>query len=128
MTSAPQLRCANLLSAALTTLLFAPGLHAYSVLTHEAIIDSAWAHDLKPLLLQHFPNTTPDELIKAHAYAYGGAIIQDTGYYPFGSRFFSDLVHYVRSGDFIVALLKDAQDVNEFAFALGALAHYASDN
>ena len=105
----------------------APGC-AYSVLAHEAIIDSAWEHDLKPLLLQRFPDTTPDELIQAHAYAYGGAIIQDMGYYPFGSKFFSDLVHYVRSGDFIIALLKNAQDVNELSFALGALAHYSSDN
>jgi hypothetical protein len=117
-----------LVAATLLLFALAPSLPAYSVLTHEAIIDSAWEHDLKPLLLQHFPNTTPDELIQAHAYAYGGAIIQDMGYYPFGSRFFSDLVHYVRSGDFVIALLQDAQDVNEFAFALGALAHYASDN
>ena len=53
------------------------------------------------------------------------------GYYPFGSKFFSDLVHYVRSGDFVLALLKDAQtsaDINDYAFALGALAHYAADN
>jgi hypothetical protein len=103
-------------------------LPAYSVLTHEAIVDSAWDQSISPLLLQRFPNTTPDELKKAHAYAYGGCIIQDMGYYPFGSKFFSDLVHYVRSGDFVEGLILEAQDVNEYAFALGALAHYTADN
>lgn len=104
---------------------------AYSVLTHEAIIDSAWPHQLRPLLLQRFPKATDDQLREAHAYAYGGAIIQDMGYYPFGSKFFSDLVHYTRSGDFVLALLSDAKqsgDLNDYAFALGALAHYAADN
>jgi hypothetical protein len=104
---------------------------AYSVLTHEAIIDSAWPNELRPLLLARFPNATADQLREAHAYAYGGAIIQDMGYYPFGSKFFSDLVHYARSGDFVIALLKDAResnDINNYAFALGALAHYAADN
>jgi hypothetical protein len=104
---------------------------AYSVLTHEAIIDSSWPKELRPLLLKRFPNATDDQLREAHAYAYGGAIIQDMGYYPFGSKFFSDLVHYTRSGDFVVALLKDAQEsqnLDDYAFALGALAHYAADN
>jgi hypothetical protein len=103
-------------------------LHAYSVLTHEAIIDRNWPTEIKPLLLSRYPGATEDQLREAHAYAYGGAILQDMGYYPFGSKLFSDLLHYVRSGDFIIALIRDAQDVNEFAFALGALAHYASDN
>jgi hypothetical protein len=66
-------------------------------------------------------------LRQARAYAYGGSIIQDLGYYPFGSRFYSDLVHCVRSGDFVEALVNESQDMNELAFALGALAHYASD-
>jgi hypothetical protein len=101
---------------------------AYSVLTHEAIIDSAWEEAIKPSLLKRFPKTTPEELKVAHAFAYGGCTIQDLGYYPFGNKFFSDLVHYVRTGDFITALLKDSSDVNEYAFALGALAHYAADN
>ena len=100
---------------------------AYSVLTHEAIIDAAWRYDIKPLLLRRFPNATPEELIEAHAYVYGGAIIQDMGYYPFGSQFFSDLTHYVRSGDFVLALIEESKDLNEYAFALGALAHYAAD-
>ncbi len=69
-----------------------------------------------------------DELIKAHAYAYGGCIIQDLGYYPFGNKFFSDLTHYVRSGDFVLNLITESQDLDEYAFALGALAHYAADN
>jgi len=104
-----------------------PGCAGYSVLTHEAIIDAAWGDGIRPLLLQRFPSATPEELQQAHAYAYGGAIIQDMGYYPFGSRFFSDLTHYVRSGDFVLALLAESQNLNEYAFALGALAHYAAD-
>jgi hypothetical protein len=99
----------------------------YSVLTHEAIIDAAWKDGIEPLLLMRFPNSTPEELLQAHAYAYGGAIIQDMGYYPFGNRFFSDLTHYVRSGDFVLALIEESKDLNEYAFALGALAHYAAD-
>jgi len=101
---------------------------AYSVMSHQAIIDAAWENDLKPALKARFPNLTDDDLKKAHAYAYGGAIIQDLGYYPYGNPFFSDLTHYIRSGDFILALLRDAQDPQEYAFALGAMAHYAADN
>jgi hypothetical protein len=102
--------------------------HAYAVLSHEAIIDAAWETHIKPLLLKKFPQATEEDLSRAQAYAYGGAIIQDMGYYPYGSPFFSDLTHYVRSGDFIQALLRDAKDVNGYAFAIGALAHYAADN
>ena len=98
------------------------------MLSHEAIIDVVWSTNIVPILEKRFPNGTPDELRQAHAYAYGGAIIQDMGYYPYGSKFFSDLTHYVRSGDFIQALLRDAQDRNEYAFALGALSHYWADN
>ena len=101
---------------------------AFSVLTHEAIIDSIWDTTFKPLLLERFPQSTADQLREAHAYAYGGAIIQDMGYYPFGSHFFTDLVHYARSGDFVLNMLREASDLDEFAFALGALAHYAADN
>ncbi len=99
----------------------------YSVLTHEAIIDAAWKDGIEPLLLTRFPDATPEELLEANAYAYGGAIIQDMGYYPFGNRFFSDLTHYVRSGDFVLALIEESKDLNEYAFALGALSHYAAD-
>jgi len=105
----------------------APDCAAYSVLTHEAIIDAAWKDGIAPVLLSRFPNATPEELLQAHAYAYGGAIIQDLGYYPFGSQFFSDLTHYVRSGDFVLALIEESKDLNEYAFALGALSHYAAD-
>jgi hypothetical protein len=101
---------------------------AYSVLTHETIIDSAWETHIRPLLLERFPQASPDELRRAHAYAYGGAIIQDMGYYPHGNKFFSDLTHYVRSGDFIEALLRDSHTLDEYAFAIGAMAHYAADN
>ena len=104
-----------------------PSCSGYSVLTHEAIIDAAWKESIVPVLLKRFPNATPEELLQAHAYAYGGAIIQDMGYYPFGNAFFSDLTHYVRSGDFVLALIEESKDLNEYAFALGALAHYAAD-
>src|SRR6185369_933351 len=100
---------------------------AFSVLAHEAIIDTAWDKDILPLLHRRFPDATPEALNDAHGYAYGGSIIQDIGYYPHGSRLFSDLTHYVRSGEFILALLHDAEDLNEYAFALGALSHYAAD-
>jgi hypothetical protein len=106
----------------------APAAYAYSVLTHEAIIDSTWDSAISPLLLKRFPAATADELTQAHAFAYGGCLIQDLGYYPFGSAFFSDLTHYVRSGEFILNLIRDSQDLNEYAFALGALSHYAADN
>ena len=101
---------------------------AYAVLSHEAIIDAAWESHIKPLLLEKYPQGTEEDLSRAQAYAYGGSIIQDMGYYPYGSPFFSDLTHYIRGGDFIQALLRDAQDITEYAFALGALAHYAADN
>jgi hypothetical protein len=102
--------------------------YSYSILTHEAIIDSSWDGTISPLLLKRFPAATPDELTQAHAYAYGGSIIQDLGYYPFGSKFYSDLTHYVRSGDFIVNMIRSSEDLNEYAFSLGALSHYAADN
>ncbi|HTA23269.1 MAG TPA: zinc dependent phospholipase C family protein [Terriglobales bacterium] len=111
----------------LTLLLCGGSLSAYSVLTHEEIVDLLWTDDIQPLLLKRFPGLTPDQLREAHAYAYGGAVIQDLGYYPFGSKEFSNLVHYVRSGDFVHELLIESQDVDEYAFALGALSHYASD-
>jgi hypothetical protein len=101
---------------------------AYAVLSHEAIIDAVWETHIKPLILKKFPQATEEQLSEAQAYAYGGAIIQDMGYYPYGSPFFSDLTHYIRSGDFIQALLRDAKDIDEHAFSLGALAHYAADN
>jgi hypothetical protein len=108
-------------------LLTAPASFCYSVLTHEAIVDSLWDVSVQKMLLKRFPGATPEDLEQAHAYVYGGCILQDMGYYPFSSRLFSDLTHYVRSGDFIVAMIRESQDLNEYAFALGALAHYAAD-
>jgi Zinc dependent phospholipase C len=119
-------RCGT--GAAVLLLCFSCAAQAYSVLSHEAIVDAAWEDSIKPILLQRFPNTTPEDLLKAHAYVYGGSIIQDMGYYPFGSHLFSDLTHYIHSGDFIANMLAQSQDVNEYAFALGSLAHYAADN
>jgi len=101
---------------------------AYSVLTHEEVVDLVWKDNLLPMLKKRFPAATDDDLKKAHAFAYGGSLIQDMGYYPFGSKYFSDLTHYVRSGDFVVNMVKEATDLNEYAFALGALAHYSADN
>ena len=112
----------------LAVCLFCCPVWGYSVLTHEQVVDLMWKDQIQPLLLKRFAGASEDDLLKAHAYAYGGSLVQDMGYYPFGSMFFSDLVHYVRSGDFVNALLRDSADVNEYAFALGALSHYAADN
>ena len=101
---------------------------AYSVLSHEAIIDSSWEMGIKPLLLARYPNLNEDQLREARGYAYGGSVIQDLGYYPFGSRLFTDLLHYVRSGDFVEIMLRDAQNADEYAFALGAVAHFFADS
>ncbi len=101
---------------------------AYSVLSHEQIVDLVWKDDLLPLIKARYPAATADDLKRAHAFAYGGSLIQDMGYYPFGNKYFSDLTHYVRSGDFIVNLVNEANTLEEFAFSLGALAHYSADN
>jgi len=113
----------------LLALLFAPrDAGAYSILAHEANIDALWNTSVRPLLARRFPRATSDEVARARAYAYGGAVIQDLGYYPFGSHFFSNLVRYVRTGDFVETLIHESRDINEYAFALGALGHYAADN
>jgi hypothetical protein len=117
----------RVVASLLIVLMCSGGSSAYSVLTHEEIVDLLWADEIRPLLLKRYPGLTENQITEAHAYAYGGAVIQDLGYYPFGSKEFSNLVHYVRSGDFVRELLIESQDVNEYAFALGALAHYASD-
>jgi hypothetical protein len=114
-------------SALAALMLVATRSDAYSVLTHQAAIDAAWDSNIRPLLLRRFPRSSSDDLMRARSYAYGGSVIQDLGYYPFGSHFFSNLLHYVRSGDFVEALVREATDVNEYAFALGALAHYTND-
>src|SRR5579862_5128569 len=115
------------LAVLLVVLMCSGGLSAYSVLTHEEIVDLLWTDEIQPLLLKRYPGLTEDQIREAHAYAYGGAVIQDLGYYPFGNKEFSNLVHYVRSGDFVVELLRRSQDADEYAFALGALSHYTAD-
>jgi len=121
-------RCAaRAVAFILIALVCTSSLFAYSVLTHEEIVDLVWSDQLQPLLLKRFPELTQDQLKEAHAYAYGGAVIQDLGYYPFGSVEFSNLLHYVRSGDFVQELLMQSQDADEYAFALGALTHYSAD-
>jgi len=101
---------------------------AYSVLTHQQLINLAWNPSIKPLLLERYPKTTAEQLRVAQSYAFGGCEIQDAGYYPFGNVFFSNLTHYIRTGDFIASLIRNARNVNELAFALGALSHYVGDN
>jgi hypothetical protein len=132
VSSGAMAKCWRLLSIRATALVLVllmcnGGSSAYSVLTHEEIVDLLWTDAIQPLLLKRYPGLSEDQLKEAHAYAYGGAVIQDLGYYPFGSKEFSNLVHYVRTGDFVRELLLESQDVNEYAFALGALSHYASD-
>jgi hypothetical protein len=115
-----QIRC-----GAVLFLLFSPlTAAAYSQFTHQTLIDVTWERTIRPLLMQRYPGTTMAQLTRAYSFAYGGCLIQDIGYYPFGKRFFSDLTHYVRTGDFVLALIRDARNVDEFAFALGALSHY----
>ena len=118
----------RVLLVVLAALLLAQASRAYSVLTHEQVVDLLWEARLQHMLQARFPDLTDKQLREAHAYAYGGSLVQDMGYYPFGSRYFSDLTHYVRTGDFVIALLRESQTANEYAFALGALAHYAADN
>jgi len=118
---------ARALALLLIVLVCSGGSSAYSVLTHEEIVDLVWTDEIRPLLLKRFPGLTEDQIKEAHSYAYGGAVIQDLGYYPFSSVEFSNLAHYVRSGDFVREMLLESADVNEYAFALGALSHYTSD-
>jgi len=120
----PLFRAATLM---IVVLMCSGDLLAYSVLTHEEIVDLLWTSEIRPLLLQRFPGLTDDQIREAHAYAYGGSVIQDIGYYPFGDKEFSNLTHYVRSGDFVSEMIRESQDANEYAFALGALSHYTSD-
>ncbi len=101
--------------------------NAYSVLSHEEVVDMLWLPQIVPLLKARFPGLTDEQIRQAHAYAYGGSVIQDIGYYPFGSHYFSDLLHYVRTGDFVEQLIRDSATPDEYAFALGALAHYCGD-
>jgi len=117
----------HLLRRAIAFLLGVYSLPACSVLTHEAVVDALWDVQMKPMLQAQYPQTTPDQMNTAHGYAYGGSIVQDLGYYPRGSKQFSDLAHYVRTGQFIKALIAESHDVNELAFAYGALSHYVSD-
>lgn len=126
MTGSPPSRvCQVILLLAIT--LYGPHAVSYSVLTHEELIDLAWNESIQPFLLARFPNATEAQLREAHAYAYGGSAIQDMGYYPFGKKFFSNLTHYVRTGDFISCLFRNARSIDEYAFAIGALSHYLGD-
>jgi Zinc dependent phospholipase C len=119
--------CRSRLLLAIALLLAKPT-NAVSVLSHEEMVDVTWESEILPLLRTRFPDASPEQLKKAHAFAYGGAVIQDVGYYPLGNKFYTNLLHYVRSGDFIVFLIRDARNVNEYAFALGVLGHYAADS
>jgi hypothetical protein len=116
------------LVAALAVAMFARPSGAYSVFTHEELIDLTWSDSIRPLLMARFPGVTDEQLREAHAYAYGGCTMQDMGYYPFENKFFSQLTHYVRSGDFVNNLFREARTVDEYAFAIGALSHYLGDS
>lgn len=114
--------------ALLITALFIPlSSSAYSILTHEAIIDVSWKKSIQPLLKKKFPNATDADLKLAHSYAYGGSLMTDVGYSPYGSTYFTNLIHYVRTGEFVENLLSESQNINEYAYALGALGHYMAD-
>jgi hypothetical protein len=100
---------------------------AYSILAHEAVIDAAWDKSILPLLKLKFPGSPVDSLKKARSYVYGGSLAPDMGYFPLGNPYFTNLLHYVRSGDFVATLLSESQNLYEYAFALGVLAHYMTD-
>ena len=121
----PRSRAATLL---LAVIVCAANSLGYSVFTHQELIDLAWNDSVRPMLLARFPGATEEQLREAHAYAYGGASIQDMGYYPFGKEFFSNLTHYVRTGDFIAWLFRNSRTIDEYAFAIGALSHYVGDS
>ena len=54
--------CKHLLIA-LTIALFIPlSTSAYSILTHEAIIDASWEKSIQPLLKRKFPQATEADL------------------------------------------------------------------
>ena len=97
-------------------------------MTHQQLIDQSWESTIVPILISRFPSLTPAQLREAHGYAYGGSVIQDLGYYPFAKSALSDLMHYVRSGDFVQSLFRHAHTANELAFAIGALTHYVGDS
>lgn len=100
---------------------------AYGLSTHLLLVDLVWASDIRPLLVKSFPCQTEAVYDRARVYAYGGALVQDAGYYLGGQADLSDLTHYARSGDFVSNLFRNATDVDELAFALGALTHYVGD-
>lgn len=117
----------RLFAVLIPLVLFSFKARCFSVLTHEALIDASWNEAILPLLQKKYPAASPGDLKKAKAYAYGGAVAPDLGYYPFGNAFFTNLVHYVRSGDMTEALLSEAHTLNAYAFALGYLCHYNAD-
>jgi hypothetical protein len=121
-------RCILLALVLLLAVLFGRRANAYTLLTHEELIDLNWQNSIVPLLLSRYPNLTPAQLEEARAYAYGGCVIQDMGYYPYGDKSFSNLTHYVSSGDFVVNLFRNAHNADELAFAVGALSHYVGDS
>jgi hypothetical protein len=120
--------CARGLVLVLCLILLCRPAGAYSLLTHEQLIDLTWQSSIVPLLRSRYPGLTAEQLLQARSYAYAGCVVQDVGYYPFGDHFYSDLTHYVRTGDFVVYLFRNATNANEFAFAIGALSHYIGDN
>ena len=117
----------GLLIVTFVSLFNTPSAKAFSVFAHMAVIDASWKNSIVPLLKEKYPNATDDELRIAHSYAYGGSLMPDMGYFPFGSEYFTNLVHYVRTGDFMENLVAQAQNLNEYAFALGAVSHYCTD-
>jgi hypothetical protein len=104
-----------------------PHTYAYSILTHEQLIDLLWSSDILPMLHTRFPDARPEDLRLARKYAYGGALLADAGYYPKGEPYTANLTHYVLAGDFVTNLFRNATDVYELAFAVGALTHYVGD-
>src|SRR4051812_48496723 len=94
----------RLVSSWAVVAIFSTPASAYSVIAHLEAVDAMWDAHMVALLERRFGQLPRERLQEARAYAYGGALIQDLGYYPFGSHLFTNLTHYVRTGDFVGAL------------------------
>jgi hypothetical protein len=125
----PRFRLLVLAVTACAVLLPGRPVQAYGVLSHLALVDAAWEDALEPAVERRFGVTLDENAAhEAHACAWGGALAQDLGYYPGGSRDLADMLHYVKAGAFVDALLAEAQTPCDYAFALGALSHYLADS
>jgi len=96
------------------------------VLTHEEIVETCSARRNSPPLAQEIPRPHRTANQGAHAYAYGGAVIQTSAITRFGHVESVIWVHTSQWG-FRDRDAQDSQDANEYALRWARVAHYASD-